>query len=244
MSGHSKWHSIRHKKGAADAKRGQIFTRHANLITIAARDGGGDADMNPALRIAIDNAKKENMPNANIDRAIKKGTGEDKDGARLEEMSFEGYGPEGVAIFVKAISDNRNRTVASVRSSFSKHGGNLGESGSVAWMFHQKGIIELENLNEDLEMVAIESGAEDIQDNEITCAMQDFAELKKALEEAGAKVARGEIAMIPENTIKIEDESKAKQVLRLVEALEDNDDVSSVSANFDIPEEVLEKAMS
>lgn len=243
MSGHSKWHSIKHKKGAADAKRGQIFTRHANLITIAAREGGGDPDMNSALRLAIDNAKRENMPNTNIERAIKKGTGEDKSGAMLEEMTFEGYGVEGVAVFVKAISDNRNRTVASVRAAFSKNNGNLGASGSVAWIFHNKGRIELENLTEELEMVAIENGAEDIADGEIVCNPADFENLKKALEGVGAKITDSEITMIPENTVKITDETKAKQLLRLIDTLEDNDDVSAVHANFDIPDEVLEKAM-
>ncbi|MCT4591909.1 MAG: YebC/PmpR family DNA-binding transcriptional regulator [Candidatus Gracilibacteria bacterium] len=245
MSGHSKWHSIRHKKGANDAARGKVFTRHGKLITIAARDGGGDPDMNPGLRLAIENAKKENMPNTNIERAIKKGTGEDKDGAILEEIAFEGYGVEGIAVYVKTITDNRNRTVASVRSAFSKNGGNLGSSGSVAFMFHNKGLIEIKNPSEDLEMVAIENNADDIKEEngtaEVICDPKEFTVLKKALEEAGADIYHAEVTMIPETTVRIEDEGKAKQIMKLVSALEDDDDVSSVHANFDIPEEILEK---
>jgi YebC/PmpR family DNA-binding regulatory protein len=161
MSGHSKWHSIRHKKGAADAARGKIFTRHAKLITIAARDGG-DPEMNPSLRLAIDNAKKENMPNANIERAIKKGTGEDKDGTQFFEITYEGYAPGGIAVLVSTFTDNKNRTVSSIRSIFSKNGGNLGESGSVSFMFHKKGIILVSNPSDEIEMAAIEAGAEDV----------------------------------------------------------------------------------
>lgn len=241
MSGHSKWHSIKHKKGAADAARGKVFSRHAKLITIAAR-GGGDPAMNPALRMAIDLSKKDNMPNANIERAIKKGTGEDKDGAQLAEISLEGYGPEGVAILVHAITDNKNRTVSNVRAAFNKYGGNMGTEGSVSWMFHKKGFIELAEMNENLEMAAIENGAEDISDKEITCDPKDFDALKKALEAAGAKITEAGVELIPENTVKITDEAKAKQLLRLMSVLEEDEDTDTVSANFDISEELMEKA--
>lgn len=247
MSGHSKWHSIRHKKGAADAARGKIFTRHAKLITIAARDGGGDPDGNPGLRLAIDNAKKENMPNANIDRAIKKGTGEDKDGAVFVESSYEGYASGGVAVLVSTLSDNKNRTVQNIRAIFSKHNGNLGESGSVAFLFDKKGVIIVSNASDELELTAIDAGAEDVQTEggslEITTGPKEFFAIKKALEEAGAEIENAEIRLIPQTTVAITDESTAKKVINLIQALEDDDDVSSVAANFDIAEDILEKVM-
>ena len=247
MSGHSKWHSIRHKKGAADAARGKVFTRHAKLITIAARDGGGDPDSNPGLRLAIDNAKKDNMPNANIDRAIKKGTGEDKDGAQFTETTYEGYAPGGVAVLVSTLTDNKNRTVASIRSTFSKSGGNLGESGSVAFLFDKKGTITIANGSDDLELTAIDASAEDVEADggrlEVTTDPKSFFAIKKQLENAGAEVEHAEIRLIPQTTVAITDEATAKKVVSLVQALEDDDDVSSVSANFDIPEAVLEKVM-
>ena len=244
MSGHSKWHSIKHKKGAADAARGKIFTRHAKLITIAARDGG-DSDMNPSLRLAIDNAKKENMPNANIDRAIKKGSGEDKDATQFFEITYEGYAPGGIAVLVSTLTDNKNRTVSSIRSIFSKNGGNLGESGSVAFMFQKKGIIVISNPSENLEMVAIENGAEDviIEDKhlEVTTDWTDIFSVKKALEDAGSEIESAEITLIPENTIQISDEQSAQKIVRLLNLLEDDEDVSGVASNVDIPAEILEK---
>jgi len=249
MSGHSKWHSIRHKKAATDAARGKIFTRHARLITIAVRDGGGDVEMNPALKTAIENAKSENMPNNNIERAIKKGTGDDKDAAQLMELSFEGYAPAGVAVFIKTVTDNRNRTVASIRSIFNKNGGNLGENGSVAWMFQQKGFLQItkpqESKKEEIELLLIDGGAEDIEENkdllEITCEIAKLSSLKNILEKAEQEVLQAKIIFIPENTIKIEDENTAKKVLRVINALEEDDDVVSVAANFDISEEILLK---
>jgi YebC/PmpR family DNA-binding regulatory protein len=244
MSGHSKWHSIRHKKGTADAARGKIFTRHAKLITIAARDGG-DPEMNPSLRLAIDNAKKENMPNANIERAIKKGTGEDKDGTQFFEITYEGYAPGGIAVLVSTFTDNKNRTVSSIRSIFSKNGGNLGESGSVSFMFHKKGIILVSNPSDEIEMAAIEAGAEDVVISEkmleVSTDPKELYAVKKALEDAGAEIESAEARLVPENTIEITDESTAQKVVRLIQTLEDDDDVSNVAANFDIPEEILEK---
>jgi len=246
MSGHSKWNSIRHQKAAADSKRGKVFTRHANLITLAAR-GGGDPNMNPGLRLAIDNAKRENMPNNNIDRAIKKGTGDDKDAAQFFEIVYEGYAPSGVAVLVECLTDNKNRTVASVRSTFSKNGGNLGESGSVAFLFSKKGIILVENPSEELEMIAIEAEAEDVEITEdtleVTTDHTHLFAVKKALEEAGAQIRSAEFQLIPSTTVEISDEIAAGKVIHLVQALEENEDVTSVSANFDIPEEVLEKVL-
>lgn len=248
MSGHSKWHSIRHKKGAADAARGKIFTRHAKLITIAARDGGGDPEMNPGLRLAIENAKKENMPNANIDRAIKKGTGDDKDGVQFFEITYEGYAPGGIAILVETLTDNKNRTVSSVRSTFSKNGGNMGESGSVAFMFSKKGVILVSNPNEDIEMAAIEAGAEDVIEEdgflEITTSAPDVFAIKKTLEEAGAEIESAEAKLVPANTVAVDDETTARKVMNLIQTLEDNDDVSNVASNVDIPVEIMEKIMA
>jgi YebC/PmpR family DNA-binding regulatory protein len=244
MSGHSKWHSIRHKKGAADAARGKIFTRHAKLITIAARDGG-DPTMNPGLRLAIDNSKKDNMPNANIDRAIKKGTGDDKDGVVFEEITYEGYGPGGVAVLVNTFTDNRNRTVSSVRSIFSKNGGNLGESGSVAFQFAQKGIIRVAEFTEETELLAIDAGAEDVVESDETLEIitdpTDFFAVKEKLENQGVKVDSAEKLLMPLNTIEITDEAVAGKIIKLIQLLEDDDDVSEVSANFDISEEMMEK---
>jgi YebC/PmpR family DNA-binding regulatory protein len=251
MSGHSKWHSIKHKKGAADAKRGKIFTMHAKLITIAAREGGGDPDMNPALRTAIDNAKADNVPNANIERAIKRGTGEDKEGADISEVMYEGYGPCGIALYIQAVTDNKNRTVASVKSILSKHGGNMGGAGSVAYLFHKKGLILIKaepEKHEDIELTAIDSGAEDIKTEadsvEIYTDPKDLHNVKKKLEEAGFAIESAEITFIPENEVKIENENDARKVLKLMEALEEDDDVTNVYSNFDIPEELMEKISS
>jgi len=247
MSGHSKWHSIKHKKGIADAKRGKVFTRHANLITIAARNGG-DPDMNPSLRLAIDNAKSENVPNANIERAIKRGTGEDKSAAQIEEITYEGYGPGKTAVIVECLTDNKNRTLTNVRTIFNKQGGNLGESGSVAWMFERKGVITInaEGKNpDDVELAAIDAGAEDIEREndiiEIYTAPNDLTKVTDNLKKEGLEPENAEIQMIPKQTVKIEDEATAKKVLDFMELIEDDPDVSNVSSNFDISDELMEK---
>ncbi len=250
MSGHSKWHSIKHKKGAADARRGKIFTRHAKLITIAAQQGGGDPEMNPGLRLAVEKAKAENMPNDNIARAIKRGTGELKDGAVIMEINYEGYGPKGIAIMISCLTDNKNRTVASVRSILTKHGGSMGESGCVGWMFHKKGVLSVDLTGKDqeeIELFAIDAGAEDVslEDNvlEITTAPDDFEAVKKNLEENGVEFISADLALIPENTIAIENEDDAKKVLKLIDLLEEDEDVNEIFSNFDIPSEILEKLM-
>jgi YebC/PmpR family DNA-binding regulatory protein len=247
MSGHSKWHSIKHKKGAADAQRGKIFTRHANLITIAAR-GGGDPEMNPTLRLAIDNAKADNVPNTNIERAIKRGTGEDKSAAQIEEVTYEGYGPAGTAVIVECLTDNKNRTYTNIRTIFNKRGGNLGNSGSVAWMFDRKGVITVktEGLDsEKTELTAIDAGAEDIEKEdgimEIYCSPGDLSTLKEKLKEAGMEPENAEIRLIPNQTVKVEDESAAKKILDFMEALDEDMDVNNVAGNFDISDEVMEK---
>jgi len=248
MSGHSKWHSIRHKKGAADAKRGKIFTRHAKLITIAAQQGGGDPEMNPSLRLAIEKAKAENMPNDNIKRAIQKGTGEDKNAAQIMEITYEGYGPNGIALMITCLTDNKNRTVASVRSTLTKNGGSIGEGGCVGWMFHKKGVLTVDlkvQNQEELELLAIDAGAEDVVTDgdilEITTTPDDFENVKKHLEENSVKFEGAEISLIPENTIAIESEDDAKKILRLIDLLEEDEDVDKVYSNFDIPAEILEK---
>lgn len=248
MSGHSKWHSIKHKKGAADAKRGKLFTIHSKLITIAAKDGGGDPDMNPSLRTAIDNAKGANVPNANIEKAVKRGTGELKDGAEISECTYEGYGPAGIAVLIHSVTDNKNRTVANIKSIFTKQGGNMGTSGSVAYLFHNKGVIIIKagaDQREDIELAAIDSGAEDIQaegeEMEIFTDPKDLHKVKKGLEDAGLKIESAEITYIPENEVAITDEDKARKVLKFMDALEDDDDVSNVYSNFDISTDLLEK---
>lgn len=247
MSGHSKWHSIKHKKGAADAKRGKVFTQHAKMITLAAQSGG-DPEMNPGLRVAIDRAKMDNLPNMNIDRAIKKGTGELKDGSILVETSYEGYGPGGVAILVKAITDNKNRTLPNVRQCFSKCGGKIGSDGCVAWMFEPKGIILMDvsgkNM-EEIEMEVIEAGAEDMEANgdtmTVTTAFEDLGPVRNALTAAGFKIESAKIEYIAKEQVKIEDESTASKIIRLMDALDEDEDVTEVAGNFDISEEILEK---
>ncbi|HDZ23072.1 MAG TPA: YebC/PmpR family DNA-binding transcriptional regulator [Desulfobacteraceae bacterium] len=245
MSGHSKWSSIKHKKGAADAKRGKIFTRLIREITVAARMGGGDPTGNPRLRSAIAAAKAENMPKENIERAIKKGTGE-LEGTSYEESSYEGYGPGGVAVLVDCLTDNKNRTVAEVKHAFERHGGNLGEPGCVAWMFDKKGLIVIEKEQVDEEKLldlALEAGAEDVNDEEsefeVITDPADFEGVKEVIEGADIPYTLAEISMIPKNTVKLEGK-KAQQMLNLMQALEDNDDVSNVYANFDIPDDVME----
>ncbi len=246
MSGHSKWSTIKRKKGAADAKRGKIFTRLIKEITVAARMGGGEPDGNPRLRSAIASAKAENMPKDNIDRAIKKGTGE-LEGAVYEEITYEGYGPGGVAVMVECMTDNKNRTVADIRHFFSKSGGNLGESGCVAWMFDKKGSILIDKSaidEEELMDKALEAGAEDVveEDNvyQVVTAPDDFEGVREALAADGLQFIEAAVSMIPQNMVDIAEEKTAKQILRLLESLEDHDDVQSVSANFDIPDEIME----
>jgi len=239
MSGHSKWSTIKHKKGAADAKRGRIFTRLIKEITIAARMGGGSPEHNPRLRSAIAEAKANNMPASNIDRAIKKGTGE-LEGISYEEVTYEGYGPGGVAILLEAITDNKNRTTGEIRKIFSKGNGNMGEQNCVGWMFDAKGLIVInkEAASEDKLMeVALDAGAEDIEDDEDTFQVvtdpSSFQEVKDALEQAGIPMVSAKLDKIPQNTVRVEGKDAA-QVLKLAEALEEHDDVQNVYANFDI----------
>ena len=249
MSGHSKWSSIKHKKGAADAKRGRIFTKIIREISVAARAGGGDPDGNPRLRTAIAAAKAENMPKDNIERAIKKGTGE-LEGTHYEESVLEGYGPNGVAILVDLMTDNKNRTIAELRHAFTKYNGNIGSTGCVAWMFDKKGLISFdkEKVDEDKLMeVALDSGAEDINDEgttlEVITDPNNFEAVKEALDKNGLQYIYAKISMIPQNTVKL-NEKEAEQVLKLMEALEDSDDVQNVNANFDIPDDIMEKITS
>jgi YebC/PmpR family DNA-binding regulatory protein len=247
MSGHSKWHTIKHKKGALDAKRGKLFTKLIKEITIAARSGGsGDPNTNARLRKAVLDAKAGNMPNDTIERAIKRGTGE-LEGVNYEEIAYEGYGPGGVAIMINATTDNRNRTVSELRHLLSKNGGNLGESGSVAWIFNKKGqiIVDPDAKGEDEMMeLALEVGAEDMEADEngyqILTAPEDFHTVLDALKKAGVEPASAEIAMIPQNFIKLEG-SAASQMLKLYEALDDHEDVQSVAANFEIDDATMEQ---
>lgn len=244
MSGHSKWSSIKHKKAARDAKRGKVFTKLIKEITIAARLGGGDINANPRLRTAVAAAKAQSMPNDNIDRAIKKGTGE-LGGGQLEQVAYEGYGPGGVALILDVLTDNRNRTVSEIRFILGRHGGNLGESGCVAWMFRKHGAISIEKgaADEDRLMeLALDAGADDVVSDadgyQVLTAPENFSAVRDALEKAGVAIANAEVTMIPENTVKVTGH-QAEQVLKLMEELEDHDDVQSVSANFDIDEEVM-----
>ncbi|MEK6278512.1 MAG: YebC/PmpR family DNA-binding transcriptional regulator [Actinomycetota bacterium] len=247
MSGHSKWSSIKHKKAAADAKRGQAFTKLARAITVAARESGGDPDANPALATAVQKARDVSMPKDNIQRAIDRGTGAGADAAAIERVVFEGYGPGGAAILVEALTDNRNRTSAEVRHAFSKHGGNLGEPGSVAWIFEKRGVIVVdgERYGEDDLIAAIDAGADDVQADgdilKVISAPAVLAAVRRALEDSGVEIESSDLAMEPKSTVEI-GESEAKTLLRLLDALEEHDDVNEVHANFDIPEEVLEKA--
>jgi len=247
MSGHSKWSTIKRKKGALDAKRGKIFTKIIKEITLAARLGGGDIEGNARLRQAVMLAKEENMPKDNIERAIKKGTGGDQGAAAFEEIIYEGYGPGGAAVLVEIMTDNKNRTVAEIRHIFSKHGGNLGENGCVSWMFAKKGsiVIDKKVVGEDVLMeLALEAGAEDVKSEdteyEVITDPASFEVVKKHLEEKGIKHLEARISMIPANTVKLE-ASKAESMLKMMEKLEDNDDVQNVYSNFDIDEEVMKK---
>ena len=245
MSGHSKWHNIKLRKGKQDAERGKMFTKIAREIIVAAKAGGGNPDTNLRLRFVIQKARENSMPADNIKRAIQRGTGE-IEGAQYEEITYEGYGPAGVAVLVSCLTDNRNRTVAELRTIFSKTGGSLGESGCVAWMFDHKGMITIQKdaIDEDtLMMTAIEAGAEDIRTEgdtfEVLTAPDDLANVRQALTDAGIKFDEAELTMIPQNQVTV-NEKEAGQVLRMTDMLEDNDDVQQVYANFDIPDEILE----
>lgn len=244
MSGHSKWHSIKHKKAATDSKRGRLFTRLIKEMTAAARMGGGDPDANPRLRLAIATAKAANMPAENIKRAVMRGTGE-LPGVAYEDVNYEGYGPGGVAIFMQALTDNRNRTVAEIRHIFSKNGGNLGETGCVGWMFDRKGYFVIEKSaagEEALLETALNAGADDMRDDgdnyEILAAPENFEAVRSALESNNIPTIAAEISMIPQNYVKLEGKS-AQTMLKLMEALEDHEDIQNVWANFDIDESEL-----
>ena len=251
MSGHSKWSSIKHKKGAADAKRGQLFSKLSRAIIVAAKEGGPDPDGNLALQNAIEKARSYSMPKDNIERAIAKGSGADADGASYETVVYEGYGPDGVAVLVEALTDNRNRTASEVRHAFTKHGGNLGTTGAVAWQFERRGVVVVatEGADEDeLVLVAAEAGADDVSlDGSsfvVTGAPESLTPVRQALETAGFAVESVELAMVPKSTVAVADESTARRIVNLVEGLEDTEDVQDVYANFDIPEAVLEAVAS
>lgn len=247
MSGHSKWHNIKLRKGKQDAERSKSFTRLAREIIVAAKEGGGNADMNPRLRMAVQKAKEASMPNDNIKRAIQRGTGE-LEGVNYDEVTYEGYGPGGTAVLVQTLTDNKNRTVSEIRYTFSRNGGNLGESGCVAWNFDARGLIsiEKEGLDEDTVMMqALDAGAEDVKTEDesfdVYTEPSDFTKVEETLRKANLKILSAEVTMIPKNTVKLEGK-EAQQMLRLIDALEDCDDVQQVHANFDIPDEILEQA--
>ncbi|MDZ4165156.1 MAG: YebC/PmpR family DNA-binding transcriptional regulator [Smithellaceae bacterium] len=246
MSGHSKWSTIKRKKGAIDAKRGKIFTKLAKEITLAARLGGGDMETNARLRQAVLAAKEENLPKDNIERAVKKGIGSTDDGVVYDEITYEGYGPGGVAVLVEVMTDNKNRTVAEIRHILSKYGGNLGENGCVSWIFQKKGsiIFEKRDVEEDTLMeIALEAGAEDVHEEqtawEVISDPANYETVRKTIADKKLKYVKAAITMIPQNTVKLEG-TKAEQMLKLMERLEDNDDVQNVWANFDIPDEMME----
>lgn len=250
MAGHSKWANIKHKKARTDEKRGKAFTKIGKEMIIAAREGGGDPEGNPRLKLLIQKGKAMNMPNENITRAIQRGTGE-VEGDALEEINYEGYGPGGVALMLSITTDNRNRTAADIRHLFSKHGGNLGETGCVGWMFKRRGLLEIskESLEmdvEELELLAIEAGAEDIRENEdsleIITLSESFESVKNSLEkDSGIEWVFSDITMIPENTVEVLDLEIAQKLLKLVDVLEEHDDVQDVYANFSIPDEILDR---
>jgi YebC/PmpR family DNA-binding regulatory protein len=251
MSGHSKWSSIKHKKGAADAKRGQLFSKLSRAIIVAAKEGGPDPDGNLALQNVIEKARSYSMPKDNIERAIAKGSGAEADGASFETVVYEGYGPEGVAVLVEALTDNRNRTASEVRHAFTKHGGNLGTTGAVAWQFERRGVVlvHADGIDEDeLMLAAAEAGADDIElDGSsfvVTSAPESLTAVRRALEDAGFAIESVELAMVPKTTVAVSDESVARRIVRLVEGLEETEDVQDVYANFDIPEAVLEAVAS
>ena len=247
MSGHSKWSSIKHKKGAADAKRGKLFSKLSRAIIVAAKEGGGDPSGNLALQNAIEKAKSFSMPKDNIDRAIAKGSGADADASAFETVVYEGYGPSGVAVIVEALTDNRNRTASDVRHTFAKNDGNLGGSGAVSWLFERRGVVLVQAAGADedeLMLAAAEGGAEDValdgSSYQVLTAPENLAAVREAIEQAGFTIDSAELTMLPKTTVEVADEGDAKKVLRLMDQLEDNDDVQDVYANFDIPEQVLE----
>ena len=251
MSGHSKWSSIKHKKGAADAKRGKLFSKLSRAIIVAAKEGGPDPLANLALQNAIEKARSYSMPKDNIERAIAKGSGADAEASSFESVVYEGYGSEGVAVLVEALTDNRNRTASEIRHVFSKHGGNLGATGAVAWQFERRGVVLVsdEGVDEDaLVLAAAEAGADDVELDgstyQVTSAPEALGVVRETLEGAGFTVESAELSMVPKTTVSISDESKALQVVRLVEGLEDLDDVQDVYANFDISERMLEAVAS
>src|SRR5215831_5975410 len=249
MSGHSKWHTIKHKKGAADAKRGKVFTRIIKELTVAARNGGGDVNMNPRLRTIVADAKAQNMPRENIERAIRRGTGEEP-GVSYEDVTYEGYGPGGVGLMIETLTDNKNRTVGEIRHLLEKHAGNLAAENSVAWMFSRKGqvIVEKDKVDEEnLLNAALDAGADDVADDggawEVVCAPDSFEAVREAVKALGIEPASAEIAMVPQNFVKLEGK-EAQQMLKLMEAVEDHDDVQHVWANFDIEEKEIEASLA
>ena len=251
MSGHSKWSSIKHKKGAADAKRGQLFSKLSRAIIVAAKEGGADPAGNLALQNAIEKARSYSMPKDNIERAIAKGAGADAEASSFETVVYEGYGPEGVAVLVEALTDNRNRTASEVRHAFTKHGGNLGTTGAVAWQFERRGVVLIaaDDADEDeLVLVAADAGADDVERDAssfvVTTAPETLTAVREALENGGFAIESVELAMVPKTTVAVADEPTARKIVRLVEGLEDAEDVQDVYANFDIPEEVLEAVAS
>ena len=245
MSGHSKWHSIKHKKGAADAKRGKLFAVLIRQIEIAARSGGGDPTSNATLRSMVQKARDNSLPVDTIQRAIKRGTGEEE-GVVYEPVSYEGYAPSGVAVIVQALTDNRNRTSAEIKNIFSRNGGSFAEPGAVSWQFERKGIVVVDRAvdEDELTLAAADAGADDVQPDgstfQVTSAPEALASVREAVEQAGFTIESAELQLVPKTTVSIDDEAKARQVMRLVDALEENDDVQDVYANFDIPERVLE----
>ncbi|MFI5052839.1 MAG: YebC/PmpR family DNA-binding transcriptional regulator [Acidimicrobiia bacterium] len=246
MSGHSKWHSIKHAKGAADAARGKAFARLARQIEVAARTGGGDMEGNPNLRAMVQKARDASMPKDNIERAIKRGTGE-LEGVTYEHITYEGYATNGVAVYVETLTDNRNRTGSEIKNVFSRNGGSLAEPGAVAWQFERKGVLILEKAaasEDDLMLAALEAGADDIADQgdtwQITTAPTELHAVRTALEEAGIMVASADLTMLATTSVELDETSKAKSVLRVIDALEEHDDVQNVFANFDIPDDVLQ----
>ncbi len=251
MSGHSKWSTIKHKKGAADAKRGKLFSKLSRAIMVAAKEGGADPASNLALQNAIEKARSYSMPKDNIERAIAKGSGADAEGSGFDTVLYEGYGPEGVAVLVEALTDNRNRTASEVRHQFAKHGGNLGTAGAVAWQFERRGIVLVpaEDADEESLLLAVaDAGADDVEADGssfvITSPPEVLSAVREAVEAAGFSVESSELAMVPKATVEISDEATARKLMRLVEGLEESDDVQDVYANFDIPETVLEAVAS
>ncbi len=251
MSGHSKWSSIKHRKGAADAKRGKLFSKLSRAIIVAAREGGSDPAANLALQNAIEKARSYSMPKDNIERAIAKGSGADAEGSAFETVVYEGYGPEGVAVLVEALTDNRNRTASEVRHLFTKNGGNLGATGAVAWQFERRGVllVTADGVDEDdLVIAAADAGADDVELDgstyQVSCAPEDLSSVREALEEARFFIESAGLSMVPKSTVMIAEESTAKRVVRLIDGLEEQDDVQDVYSNFDIPEAVLEAVVS